>query len=118
MIIKYLDMDNKYAEQSDWKNFFHAERSSVCMADDCNAPNAADLAYDPTMLLSDFMAVIMKYVPDMSNCKWVILFDKEKVAVLTGHSDRKYTYELLVPDCKMEELAGKSISCRYYSGAH
>lgn len=118
MIIKFLNLDNKYTEQSDCRYFFHAERASVCMADDCDAPNAAELAYDPSMLLSDFMAVIMKYVPDMSNCKWVILFDKEEVAVLTGHSDRKYSYELLIPDCKMEELAGRSIFCRYYWGAH
>lgn len=99
-------------EEPDMK-YFHAERQSVCMGDDCNAPNAAELAYDKDMMLSEFMSVIMKYVPAMRNCRWIVFFDRDKVAVLTGGSDRNYTYELLVSDRKVEEFAGKKIFCKY-----
>lgn len=93
--------------------FIHAERASVCMGDDCNAPNAEELAYDNDMLLSDFMAVIMNYVPAMSNCRWIIFFGKERTAVLTGNERAEYSYELLVPDRKVSELANTTIFCKY-----
>lgn len=96
--------------------FIRAERDSVCMADDCMAPNAQELSYDDNMMLSDFMAVISKYVPAMNNCRWIIFFGSEEVAVLTSMSDRKYSYELLVSDRKISGLADKAIYCKYESG--
>lgn len=95
------------------QGFIYAERDSVCMGDDCTAPNPGNLAYQDDMMLSEFIPVIMKYLPAMTNCRWIIYFGEDKTAVLVAGSDKKYSCELLTADRKIKELADREIFCKY-----
>ena len=93
----------------------HVERESVCMGDDCNAPNARDLEYETNELLSEFMDSVARYVPTMENVVWsVVASQGQAIAYLIFDEDASYKYELAIPDMKVSELAEKRIYCRYY----
>lgn len=92
----------------------HAERDSVCMGDDCNAPNARELNYASNEYLSEFMDSVAKYVPSMKNVVWSVACKDRTIAYLIFDENEEYKYELAVPDMKVSELDGKKIYCRYY----
>lgn len=92
----------------------HAERSSVCMGDDCTAPNPADLEYESSQKLSEFLPVIAGYVPKMRNAWWDIFSDKQLLATVYFDAFSKATYKLHGRDIRIAEIAGKGIFCRYH----
>ncbi|MGN1458568.1 MAG: hypothetical protein ACI4XP_11575 [Acutalibacteraceae bacterium] len=92
----------------------HAERDSVCMGDDCNAPNARDLKYSKNELLSEFMNSVAKYVPAMKNIVWNVLCKGQTIAYLMFDENAEYKCELTIPDMKVSELAEKKIYCYHY----
>lgn len=53
-------------ENADGKLRIRAERDSVCMGDDCDAPNTRYLDYGPDERLSEFMDSVANYVPLMT----------------------------------------------------
>ena len=96
-------------------NRIRLERESVCMGDDCNAPNAKDLEYAANELLSEFMDSVAGYVPSMENVVWSVVTSQGKViAYLIFDENEDYQYELAIPDVRVSELALKKLYCRYY----
>lgn len=95
-------------------NRIYAERKSVCMGDDCNAPNAKELYYEDGDRLSDFMEVVAKYVPSMRNVVWSVACADEIIAYLYFDENSGYEFELQVKDIKVSELVEKKIFCTYY----
>lgn len=91
----------------------HAIRSSVCMGDDCTAPNAAELQYEKETTLSEFMPVVAAYLPQMSSCVWEVRCADETIARLAFDENADYAAELSIPDCKVHALKNKAIFCRY-----
>lgn len=92
----------------------YAERDSVCMGDDCNAPNARYLDYAANELLSEFMDSVAGYVPSMRDVVWSVVCKDKTIAYLIFDENDGYEYELAIPDMRVSELAEKKIYCRYY----
>lgn len=68
MLINKEKLRGANCEKNEKISFFdriHIERESVCMGDDCNAPNAKELEYEVDEYLSDFMETVARYVPSM-----------------------------------------------------
>ncbi len=97
-----------------------AERESVCMGDDCNAPHYVHLEYDPNQLLSEWMLnTVLGYVPIMRGCVWAVFSgnrgNKKLLGYLVGDKETdKYTVELVRDDEYMGLLNIKEIFCDYY----
>lgn len=92
----------------------YAKRDSVCMGDDCNAPNAGKLCYTRNELLSEFMDSVARYVPSMKNVVWSVICKDRTIAYLIFDENAEYKYELAVPDMKVSDIDVKEIYCRYY----
>lgn len=97
-----------------FSNKVHAERDSVCMGDDCNAPNAKDLYYASNERLSDFMDSVSRYVPSMRNVVWSIECKDKVIAYLIFDENANCKYELAISDMEVSRLVEKKIYCRYY----
>lgn len=95
----------------------HAERDSVCMADDCFAPNAAELGYAEGEMLSGFMGAIAHYVPVMRDCVWSVFCGGEIVAHIAFDGMGRHTYELMIPDRPVAELPEQRVHCTYFHSA-
>jgi len=95
-------------------SIIHATRDSVCMGDDCTAPNAADLTYSDREPLSRFMRSVAAYVPSMKNVVWSVYSGDLLIGHLFSGALGMYRSELAVPDGLVAELPEKKIHCRYY----
>ncbi len=101
-------------ENADGKLRIRAERDSVCMGDDCDAPNTRYLDYGPDERLSEFMDSVANYVPLMREAVWSVTWEGRTIAYLVFDEKGDHLCELAVPDGRVSELAGKRIYCRYY----
>ncbi len=98
------------------KGTIHAERSSVCMGDDCNAPNAEELLYNSDECLYEFLVnKVAKYVPNCTESVWVITSGNKKIGYITFDKNCDVTCTLATNrDIYVYELGG-SIFCRKYN---
>ena len=93
----------------------HAELDSVCMGDDCTAPNAADLSYSDREMLSAFLRrSVASYVPSMKNVVWSVYSGNRLIGYLYSGALSLYHSELAVPNIPVADLPVKEIHCRYY----
>lgn len=90
-----------------------AERQSVCMGDDCNAPHLTELKYNDNTMLSEFMKEIDDYVPSMNNAAWIVRCDIGDIAYLISDAEGKYRYILQVQDTKVKDLGIEELFCKY-----
>lgn len=97
-----------------FKNKIYVERDSVCLGDDCNAPNAKNLDYEDDERLSDFIDAVAKYVPTMREVVWSVSCKDETIAYLIFDENANYKYELSIQDVKVSDLVEKKLYCRYY----
>lgn len=94
-----------------------ATRSSVCMADDCNAPNTRELFYTAYECLYEFLLnKVTKYVPKCTCSVWVIFdYTNKEVGYITFDENCEATCMLATKrDIYVYELGG-SIFCRKYN---
>lgn len=91
-----------------------ATRESVCMGDDCNAPNARELDYKPDQLFSEWLSVVADYVPTMHNVVWSVHAKSDLLAYLIFDHKGNFTIELIIPDQNMSMLGINEVYCRYY----
>lgn len=92
----------------------HAERDSVCMGDDCNAPNARELPYSSDEHISAFLInTVAKYVPNVTNSTWVIISGTgDEIGYIIFDKNSKVNYTLATKrDIYVYEL-DDSIFCR------
>lgn len=109
-------MSNKKNKRNNTRTI-HAERDSVCMADDCNAPNTRELSYSAYECLYEFLVnKVAKYVPKCTESVWVILnYAKQEVGYITFNENCDVSCMLVSNrDIYVYELGG-SIFCRKYS---
>lgn len=91
-----------------------ATRESVCMGDDCDAPNVRELDYKPDQLFSEWLSVVADYVPTMHNVVWSVHSKNDLLAYLIFDHKGNFTMELIIPDQKMSILGINEVYCRYY----
>lgn len=94
-----------------------AERDSVCMGDDCNAPNSEEIPYNSDECLYDFLVNrLAKYVPAITNSIWIILnYRNKEVGYITFDENCEITCTLATKrNIYVYELGG-SIFCRKYN---
>lgn len=91
-----------------------ATRDSVCMADDCNAPNERILECSPELALSGFMKIVTGYVPNGHNVVWTVYRRSRLLGYLIFDDSGNYTVELAVPDNKVSRLRIDEIFCSHY----
>lgn len=58
-----------------------ATRESVCMGDDCNAPNARELDYKPDQLFSEMAVCCSGLCTDHAQCCVVSTFQKRLACI-------------------------------------
>lgn len=94
-----------------------AERDSVCMGDDCNAPNTQELSYTAYECLYEFLLnKVTKYVPKCTSSVWIILnYVNQEVGYITFDENCEITCTLATKrNIYVYELGG-SIFCRKYN---
>ena len=92
-----------------------AERDSVCMGDDCNAPNTGYLEYDENELLSVWlMKTVTDYVPHMHECVWSVESNRKIIGYLICDKNGNYTVETTCDDEYMGLLNISEIFCMHY----
>lgn len=100
-------------------NTIIARRDSVCMGDDCFAPNEAVLEYEDDETLSQFMNRVVSYVPRMRGVVWGVRADNSFIAYIITDENAEAQIELLIPDKKMKKSGITSVFCRYFTeGRH
>lgn len=91
----------------------YAERDSVCMGDDVNAPNPGQIPYQDGMDAKAFLAHVADYIPTMHSTVWIVWTDSRKcrsIGALICDENGSYSY---LP--AMEKLNGlKSVFCQYF----
>lgn len=95
-----------------YRYLIHMERQSVCMGDDCNAPNAQDISYRYNETLSSFMLKVMDYVPAMKNVRWILYCGTLYLGYLFSDESGKYQYHI-EEDILLSSLPKKEIFCKY-----
>lgn len=97
----------------------HAERDSVCMGDDCTAPNSAELEYFPHQTLSRFLSdTVSGYVPKMGDSVWAVSNGGKIIGYIIFDENGSCACEIVGSDIPVSELDTGGLFCRYfYQGA-
>lgn len=94
---------------------FKIGRSSICLADDVNAPNEETISISSSANLSELMVKITECLPNYDNAMWRVECNNRKLALLVFDNEKKcYDSELLVADDLVKNLKSKKIFCRYF----
>lgn len=92
-----------------------ATRDSVCMGDDCNAPNTKFLEYNPEQLLSEWILVaVTRYVPAIYNTVWAIHNENVCIGYLICDKEGKYSVDVPDNNLPMNTLHIKEIHCQHF----
>lgn len=98
-----------------------AERDSVCMGDDCTAPNGKYIYFESGIMLSELLLKIAKYVPDYSGRQhtiWGIEHNGVPIAYLECDEHSKYKGILAIDDIPADSLDEEKLYCRYFFCFH
>lgn len=87
-------------------------RDSVCMADDCMAPNEKKITFEPSDTLSELLNRAKTYVPAMRDCEWEVRCGEEVLGRLVSGADGKYQVKQERPDIRITALPEYEIFCR------
>ena len=93
-----------------------AERDSVCMADDCMAPNSKTLTFESSCQLQEVLSALGNYVPKFSGKQhtiWGIECDGVPIAFLESNGGG-YRGITTGKNLTSEKLNNKKIYCRYF----
>lgn len=92
-----------------------ATRDSVCMGDDCFAPNQKALDCDQNLRLSDWlMTAVTEYLPTIHKAVWVIYSHKQIIGYLYCDDGGNYSAEPIYEDLPMNALHITEIYCRIF----
>lgn len=99
--------------------FIHIERDSVCMGDDCMAPNPAEISYYPDEKLSSFIKDVVNYLPlisaqDKGSIVWSVLCGGRVIAFIIHDERGNNTFEFPRGNIRVVNLAKKGLFCGYF----
>ncbi len=95
------------------------QRESVCMSDDCNAPNEKIVQFDDNTTVSEFLEYCaVNYVPKMHNSVWVISDIDFRKKYVIGYivTDAKGNISLFSSNegKPISDVISNGVFCRYY----
>ena len=90
----------------------HLKRDSVCLGDDVTAPNPWNVRLERDTMLSEFMILLIRYVPQMKECEWIVECGRRPIGRLISDESCVYKRELWISDICISELSGNEIFCR------
>lgn len=93
------------------------ERDSVCIGDDCTAPNSKYILFENGISLSSLLSQIAQYVPDYSGRQhtiWGIEHNRVPIAFLECDEHNEYKCILAHNDISADFLNEGKIYCRYF----
>lgn len=88
------------------------DRDSVCMGDDCTAPNEKRLDVAENALLLDVFWQVAAYLPRMSNAVWAVDTGKKVIGYII--MDTEIHYELCQENQLFSEMGTESLHCSYF----
>lgn len=92
----------------------HVERDSVCMGDDCTAPNAVELPFRKDEMLSEFMVTLAESLPRMSNVVWAVYCRDDVIGYVYTNGARQVRTMLRIKDVRTASLGKEMLYCSYY----
>lgn len=98
-------MDNKYVR---------VDRQSVCMGDDCTAPNEKMLSVGERDTLSDIFQKIAVYLPQMCDVIWAVDSGKKVIGYIVMDTNKQARYELCLEDKVFYEMDIEALHCSYF----
>ena len=93
------------------------ERQSVCIGDDCTAPNGQFIIFESGTSLSTLLLRIGQYVPNYSGRQhtiWGIEYKEKPIAFIECDEHSGYKYMLNIDDILADTLNEEKIYCRYF----
>lgn len=92
-----------------------ALRSSVCMGDDCTAPNKKEYIVNKNIKLSDFIRILFEYVPTVHNAAWVVYSDDVILGFIVIDGNGNKMSEINGDDIKLcKKLKSNEVFCCHY----
>lgn len=98
-------MNNKYVR---------VDRQSVCMGDDCTAPNEKLLSVCEKDMLSDIFQKISVCLPQMCDVIWAVDSGKKVIGYIITDANNQVRYELCLKDQVFCELGIEAMHCSYF----
>ncbi len=89
------------------------KRDSICMADDCTAPNACEFAYSSEETLKDLVIKISRYLPELKAVVWSINNKGNPIGYINFCSEDK-KFELIIENIRLADLDNHNFYCKFY----
>lgn len=91
------------------------ERDSVCMGDDCNAPNAMDVPCREGEKLSEFMGTLAASLPKMRSSVWAVKCKGNVIGFIDTNRFSRCETTICINDIQISSLASEKLFCKYYT---
>lgn len=95
-------------------NKIRVDRESVCMGDDCNAPNEELLDLDNKDMFSDVLKKVAFYLPQMSDVIWAVDSGRKVLGYILMDQNRQHHFELCQRDQLFSEMGIRALHCSYF----
>lgn len=89
------------------------DRDSVCMGDDAN-DHRREITVNGSTLLSDFLKMLIKYVPSMADIVWSVKSNLGVIGYIIGDSQRQATIEICGDDKPIDNLSIDKVFCTHF----
>lgn len=98
-------MDNKY---------IRVGRQSLCMGDDCTAPNEKLILVNKKDMLSDILRKVSDCLPQMHNVIWAVCSDRKVIGYIITGTNKQVQYELCLENQVFCQMDIESPFCNYF----
>lgn len=98
-------MDNKYIKVG---------RQSLCMGDDCTAPNEKLILINNKDKLSDVLRKVSGCLPQMCNVIWAVCSDSKVTGYIITGTNKQIQYELCLENQVFSQLDIEYLFCSYF----
>lgn len=92
------------------------KRDSICMADDCTAPNSCEFTFGSEDRMKDLIIKISRYVPEMKDVVWSINSNGNPIAYVNFCADDK-KFDLITENILISELKNTNFYCKFYNSS-
>ncbi len=104
----------KIAKKTVFLQDIRVDRESVCMGDDCTAPNEKRFPIRESDMLSDIFQMIAGYLPYMRDVVWAVDSGKKIVGYIMMDMNGPVRYEFCLEDQVFYKLDMKALHCSYF----
>ncbi len=97
-----------------FQQYVRVDRESVCLGDDCTAPNEKLFPIGKRDKLSDIFRMIAEYLPHMYDVVWAVDSGKKVIGYIVMDMMEQVRYEFCLEDQVFCELDIKALHCSYF----